>query len=89
MKLRDGVSLNLRLKKSLKRLDRVEVERRVGESSEAATIRLIDNKRHCYATRSTTVAARADLNVFLGAKCRILLRKKVIRLLHRLVMSAL
>ena len=67
MKLRDGVSLNLRLKKSLKRLDRVEVERRVGESSEAATIRLIDNKRHCYATRSTTVAPTALDNMVVSA----------------------
>ena len=41
---------------------RVEVERRTIESSQAASIRLID-KRHSYATRSMTVADRAISNV--------------------------
>jgi len=41
---------------------RVEAKRRAGESSQAATIRLMD-KRHSYATRSTTVEDRAIPNV--------------------------
>ena len=41
---------------------RVEAERRFGESSQAAAIRLID-KRHSYATRSMTIANRAISNV--------------------------
>jgi hypothetical protein len=36
---------------------RFEVDRRTGKSSQAAAIRLID-KRHCYVTRSSTVADR-------------------------------
>ena len=41
---------------------RVQAERLARASSQAATIRLIDN-RHSYATRSTTVADRAISNV--------------------------
>ncbi len=55
------MSLSLLLSKKSEKA-RVEVERRFGESSEAATIRLID-KRHSYATRFMIVADRVISNV--------------------------
>ncbi len=45
----------------------VEARRRARESSKAGTIRLVD-KRHSYATQSTTVADRSISNVIVSER---------------------
>ena len=59
MKLRDKVPLNVLFSKARATKVKIELERRNIEASQAATIRLIDDRhRHRHATRSTTVAYR-------------------------------
>ena len=59
--------VKLTAKQKYNKASRLEVERRIGESLQACSNRLID-KRHCYATRSATVADRVASSVLVLGK---------------------